>query len=158
MISFSFVHIVLVAFSDMKNCFKLAWQRLNTLVLPFLHSWIYGIVRYNRSKCCQCCASQLWSGESRGRGRGPGRWRQQWSCIEVRDGTRNYLVPIEVRDGTIDTYLIPRLSLKVVYLWRHVSSTAPPFILWWWNLETLFAPLNDVTICDGASNDVIVLR
>jgi hypothetical protein len=33
-------------------------------------------------------------------------------------------------------------SLKVVYLWRHVSSTAPPFILWWWNLETLFAPLN----------------
>jgi hypothetical protein len=39
-------------------------------------------------------------------------------------------------------YLIPRLSLKVVYLWRHVSSTAPPFILWWWNLETLFAPLN----------------
>jgi hypothetical protein len=39
-------------------------------------------------------------------------------------------------------YLIPRLSLKVVYLWRHVSSTAPPFILWWWNLETLFSPLN----------------
>jgi hypothetical protein len=39
-------------------------------------------------------------------------------------------------------YLIPRLSLKVVYLWRHVSSTAPPFILWWWNLETLFVPLN----------------
>jgi hypothetical protein len=39
-------------------------------------------------------------------------------------------------------YLIPRLSLKVVYLWHHVSSTAPPFILWWWNLETLFAPLN----------------
>jgi hypothetical protein len=39
-------------------------------------------------------------------------------------------------------YLIPRLRLKVVYLWRHVSSTAPPFILWWWNLEILFAPLN----------------
>jgi hypothetical protein len=38
-------------------------------------------------------------------------------------------------------YLIPRLSLKVVNLCRHVSSTAPPFILWWWNLETLFAPL-----------------
>jgi hypothetical protein len=37
-------------------------------------------------------------------------------------------------------YLITRLSLKVVYLWRHVSSTAPPFILWWWYLETLFAP------------------
>jgi hypothetical protein len=35
-----------------------------------------------------------------------------------------------------------RLSLKVVYLWRHVSSTAPPIILWWWNLEILFAPLN----------------
>jgi hypothetical protein len=38
-------------------------------------------------------------------------------------------------------YLMTRLSLKVVYLWRHVSSTAPPFILWWWNLEILFAPL-----------------
>jgi hypothetical protein len=35
-----------------------------------------------------------------------------------------------------------RLSLKVVYLWHHVSSTAPPFILWWWNLEIVFAPLN----------------
>jgi hypothetical protein len=35
-----------------------------------------------------------------------------------------------------------RLSLKVIYLWRHVSSTAPPFILWWWNLEILFAPLS----------------
>jgi hypothetical protein len=34
------------------------------------------------------------------------------------------------------------LSLKVVYLSRHVSSTAPPFILWWSNLETLFALLN----------------
>jgi hypothetical protein len=39
-------------------------------------------------------------------------------------------------------YLMTRLSLKVVYLWRHVSSTAPPFILWWWNLKILFAPLN----------------
>jgi hypothetical protein len=44
--------------------------------------------------------------------------------------------------GSEHRYLIPRLSLKVVYLWRHVSSTAPPFILWWCNLETLFAPLN----------------
>jgi hypothetical protein len=35
-----------------------------------------------------------------------------------------------------------RLSLKVFYLWHHVSLTAPPFILWWWNLELLFAPLN----------------
>jgi hypothetical protein len=39
-------------------------------------------------------------------------------------------------------YLITRLSLQVVYLWRHVSSTAPPFILWWWNLETLLGPLH----------------
>jgi hypothetical protein len=38
-------------------------------------------------------------------------------------------------------YLMSRLSLKVVYLWRHVSSTAPPFILWWSNLEILFGPL-----------------
>jgi hypothetical protein len=34
-----------------------------------------------------------------------------------------------------------RLSLQVVYLWRHVSSTALPFILWWSNLEILFGPL-----------------
>jgi hypothetical protein len=39
-------------------------------------------------------------------------------------------------------YLISRLSLQVVYLWRHVSSTAPPFILWWSNLEIPFGPLH----------------
>jgi hypothetical protein len=39
-------------------------------------------------------------------------------------------------------YLMTRLSLPVVYLWRHVSSTAPPFILWWSNLELLFGPLH----------------
>jgi hypothetical protein len=37
-------------------------------------------------------------------------------------------------------YLMNRLSLQVFYLWRHVLSTAPPFILWWSNLEILFAP------------------
>jgi hypothetical protein len=35
-----------------------------------------------------------------------------------------------------------RLSLQVVYLCRHVLSTAPSFILWWSNLEILFAPLH----------------
>jgi hypothetical protein len=35
-----------------------------------------------------------------------------------------------------------RLSLEVIYLCRHVSSTAPPFILWWTNLEILFGPLH----------------
>jgi hypothetical protein len=39
-------------------------------------------------------------------------------------------------------YLLSRLSLKVVYLWRHVSSTAPPFILWWSNLEILIGSLH----------------
>jgi hypothetical protein len=39
-------------------------------------------------------------------------------------------------------YLMTRLSLQVVYLWRHVSSTAPPFILWWWNLKILLGPLH----------------
>jgi hypothetical protein len=39
-------------------------------------------------------------------------------------------------------YLMSRLSLQVFYLWRHVLFTAPPFILWKWNLETLFAPLH----------------
>jgi hypothetical protein len=49
----------------------------------------------------------------------------------------------------IHRYLIPRLSLKVVYLWRHVSSTAPPFILWWKNLETLVALLNRSSLFIG---------
>jgi hypothetical protein len=35
-----------------------------------------------------------------------------------------------------------RLSLQVFYLWRHVLSTLPPFILWWSNLEIIFAPLH----------------
>jgi hypothetical protein len=39
-------------------------------------------------------------------------------------------------------YLMTRLGLQVIYLWRHVSSTAPPFILWWWNLEILFGSLH----------------
>jgi hypothetical protein len=39
-------------------------------------------------------------------------------------------------------YLISRLSLQVFYLWRHVLSTSPPFILWWSNIEILFAPLH----------------
>jgi hypothetical protein len=39
-------------------------------------------------------------------------------------------------------YLMSRFSLQVFYLWRHVLSTAPPFILWWSNLEILVAPLH----------------
>jgi hypothetical protein len=39
-------------------------------------------------------------------------------------------------------YLMTRLSLQVVYLWRHVSSTVPPFILWWSNFEIIFGPLH----------------
>jgi hypothetical protein len=35
-----------------------------------------------------------------------------------------------------------RLSLQVVYLRRHVSLTAPPFILWWSILEILIGPLH----------------
>jgi hypothetical protein len=42
-----------------------------------------------------------------------------------------------------------RLSLQVVYLWGHVSSTAPPFILWWSNLEILFGPLPRSSPCIG---------
>jgi hypothetical protein len=37
-------------------------------------------------------------------------------------------------------YLMSRFSLQVFYLWRHVLLTAPPFILWWSNLEILFPP------------------
>jgi hypothetical protein len=43
---------------------------------------------------------------------------------------------------TIHRYLISRLPLQGFYLWRHVLSTAPPFILWWSNLEILFVPLH----------------
>jgi hypothetical protein len=39
-------------------------------------------------------------------------------------------------------YLISRLNLQVFYLWRHVLAAAPPFILWWSNLEILFVPLH----------------
>jgi hypothetical protein len=44
--------------------------------------------------------------------------------------------------GSIRRFLMSRLSLQVFHLWRHVFSTAPPFILWWSNLEILFGPLH----------------
>jgi hypothetical protein len=44
--------------------------------------------------------------------------------------------------GSQHIYLMSRLSLQVFYLWHLVLSTAPPFILWWSNLEILFAPLH----------------
>jgi hypothetical protein len=47
-----------------------------------------------------------------------------------------------ITTGATHRYLMTRLSLQVVYLWRHVSSTAPPFILWWSNLELIFGPLH----------------
>jgi hypothetical protein len=43
---------------------------------------------------------------------------------------------------TDHSYLMTRLSLQVFYLWRHVSSTSPPLILWWSNLEILVGPLH----------------
>jgi hypothetical protein len=45
-------------------------------------------------------------------------------------------------EGSHHRYLMTRLSSQVVYLWRHISSTAPPYILWWSNLEILFCPLH----------------
>jgi hypothetical protein len=33
------------------------------------------------------------------------------------------------------------LPLHCFYLWRHVLSTAPPFMLWWGKFEILFDPL-----------------
>jgi hypothetical protein len=44
--------------------------------------------------------------------------------------------------GRRHRYLMSRLSLQVFYLWRHVLSRAQPFILWWWNLEIIFALFN----------------
>jgi hypothetical protein len=58
-------------------------------------------------------------------------FRSLWSC------------PLSRLSWRLDhRYLMTRLSLQVIYLWRHVSSTAPPFILWWPNLEILFGPLH----------------
>jgi hypothetical protein len=37
--------------------------------------------------------------------------------------------------------LMSRYTVQGFYLSRHVLSTAPPFILWWSNLEILFSPL-----------------
>jgi hypothetical protein len=51
-------------------------------------------------------------------------------------------VPTQLRTQKFHRFLLTRLSLQVIYLWRHVSSTAPPFILWWTNLEILFGPLH----------------
>jgi hypothetical protein len=42
----------------------------------------------------------------------------------------------------VHRYLMSRLSLQVFDLRRHVLSTVSPFILWWSNLEILFAPLH----------------
>jgi hypothetical protein len=38
--------------------------------------------------------------------------------------------------------VMSRLNWQVFYLWRHVLSTAPSFLIWWSNLEILFAPLH----------------
>jgi hypothetical protein len=38
-------------------------------------------------------------------------------------------------------YLMSRLPLHGFFLRRHVLSTAPSFILWWWKFEILFDPL-----------------
>jgi hypothetical protein len=45
-------------------------------------------------------------------------------------------------DHSHHRYLMSRLSLKVFYLWRHVLSTAPPFIFGWSNLEILLPLLH----------------
>jgi hypothetical protein len=52
-------------------------------------------------------------------------------------------LPFDVQSsGKNHRYLMSRLSLQVFYLLRHVLSTAPKFMLWWSNLEILFAPLH----------------
>jgi hypothetical protein len=63
-------------------------------------------------------------------------------CLDLRRGCvpAANIAPLPIPRYWCHRYLMTRLSLKVVYLWRHVSSTAPPFILWWLNLEILFAP------------------
>jgi hypothetical protein len=38
-------------------------------------------------------------------------------------------------------YLMGRLLFHSFHLWRHLLSTAPPFILWWWKFDLLFDPL-----------------
>jgi hypothetical protein len=75
-----------------------------------------------------------------------------WSLRHVRSDIPNYWYVFShwfswanCRLYTIQythRYLMTRLSLQFVYLWRHVSSTAPSFILWWSNLDILFGPLH----------------
>jgi hypothetical protein len=66
-------------------------------------------------------------------------WRSPWGHQRTGEWTVSLYDPETWRHHR---YLMNRLSLQVFYLWRHVSSTAPPFILWWSNLEILFGPLH----------------
>jgi hypothetical protein len=65
-----------------------------------------------------------------------------WLFIQRGGECGRKLKQNKIATGIIHRYLMSKLSLHVFYLWRHVLSTAPPFILWWSNLEILFAPLH----------------
>jgi hypothetical protein len=59
----------------------------------------------------------------------------KWTCLS------SFFEAIEKYACILHRYLMSRLSFQVFCLWRHVWSTQRrPFILWWSNLEILFAP------------------
>jgi hypothetical protein len=49
----------------------------------------------------------------------------------LRKKPQHKLFSVESEATPTHRYLIHRLSLKVGYLWRHVSSTAPPFTVYY---------------------------
>jgi hypothetical protein len=53
--------------------------------------------------------------------------------------TKNYFQGRHLK-RTNHRYLMTRLSLQVFYLWRHVSATAPPPILWWSKFRNTICP------------------
>jgi hypothetical protein len=72
--------------------------------------------------------------------------QQTRKLLVLHGSRRKFMVSITCHwlpfSGKDYRYLMTRLNLQVFYLWRHVSSTAPPLILWWSNLEILVAPLH----------------
>jgi hypothetical protein len=90
----------------------------------------------NRNICIQTASCHKWDGWI--------QYMQRWSSYSAKKNSaiESNSAAIYVYCTYNHRYLISRLSLQVVYLWRHVSSTAPPFILWWSNFEILFGPLH----------------
>jgi hypothetical protein len=103
---------------------------------------------------CMCCQAKIYEDiEKRNFKNNMEHLSLIWQCF-----TFLFVMPVLVHDytstGTLCTvqcipagtglshrYLMDRLPIHGFYLWRHILSTAPPFIFWWWKFEILFEPL-----------------